>query len=660
MGSEGGRVTAGAGIDAKRAWALAAVLAASSLLFIVLVHHLPVSILAGAGHDDAWFWQRAGNIAAGQWLGAFDQMTLIKGPGYPLFLAASHALGLPGTTMQAVLHCLACLLLGVAVHRMCGRPLLSTLLVVALQWQPAALGWNRVIRDNIGGAQVILALACLLLFMYAPRRGRRGLRWAVLAGLACGWLWSTREDAVWVVPGFALLLLAHVATGWRSAGERRRTGIGIALVGLGFAAWLSLVAGINLASYGVFTTVDTRASAYRDALSALHRVRVGPPVPYVPVPGPVREAVYGASPSFARLRSYLEDPARRGGDACRQAPEACIDYSGGRFLWVLRAAAASVGEYRSAPAADAYFRQVADEIGAACEVGTLACTSPLVASIPPVDQAQWRTVPARIGKAAALLAWQGVGGGQPPSDTAVGHAGAMWRFVGEPPVRDPPGTLGVRVGGWFHGAPTEWLVLRCAAPDARVAVERRPSPDVARHFQDPGAGMNRFDLAAPAIEGCAFQSTAGPGEVPLTSFAAAPASSRLGSGTLNIDAMSTGIPLAAREEAWPRAARHVVWEIHGRILPWLAAAGLLAFAWNMLRAAGRLWLSPLQALAASAWCLVAARVGLLVLVDMSAFAAIRIDYLQPAFPLLLLAAIASLAALGDGRPQQQRNPPRPP
>src|SRR5690606_14631099 len=128
----------------------------------------------------------------------------------------------------------------------------------------------------------LIALACLLYFLYAPRAGKRGWRWAVLAGLVFAWLWSTREDAIWVLPGVALLVLAHAAAAWRGRIGRRRLGVGLALMAFAFAGWLSLVAGVNMAKYGVFTTVDTRATAYRDALSALQRVRVGAPVHQVP------------------------------------------------------------------------------------------------------------------------------------------------------------------------------------------------------------------------------------------------------------------------------------------------------------------------------------------------------------------------------------------
>src|SRR5690606_37316120 len=135
---------------------------------------LPVEILAGAGHDDAWFWHRAESIVKGHWLGPYDEMTLMKGAGYPLFLAAGHALGLSVMTAQALLYSVACLLLGAAIYRINGRPWWVLLMLLALQWHPAALSWSRVIRDNIVAAQVLLALAALLHCLCAIRAGKHG------------------------------------------------------------------------------------------------------------------------------------------------------------------------------------------------------------------------------------------------------------------------------------------------------------------------------------------------------------------------------------------------------------------------------------------------------------------------------------------------------
>ena len=533
----------------------------SSMLVVALLAHMPIAILADAGFDDAWFWQRGADIASGEWMGDYGRMTLIKGSGYPLFLALNHALGVSLVTTQAVLYAGACLLMGAAVLRISARPWLSLALVLAMQWHPAAMAWTRVLRDSIGAAQVLLTLACLLLFVFAAESGRRGWRWAILAGLALGWLWSTREDAIWVLPGVALLLGGAGWQGWRDRAERRRLTAGVLLMGLAFCGWLALVAGANLVRYGVFTTVETRGGAFSDALSSLQRVRAGPPVAFAPVPRETRYAVYAVSPAFARLQPYLEGEG--GGwklPGCALYPRTCGDYAGGWFMWAFRDAAASVGAHAAAPAADAFYRQVARDVSEACADGRLRCAGPLAGKVPRMTAAQWRTAPARLRKAMSRLFWQRIGDGQSESHVGSRNAHAMWSFVGKPMV-----------------------------PDAADAL-------------DGGAG----------------------------------------------DAAHAGI---ARSAASPIAFRWIKYGIgllYAGVLPWMTLAGLLAFCWATLDAVRSRRLRSLYLLAAMAWCLVAGRSLLLVLVDMSSFPALEVHYLQPVFALLVLAAVVSVALLATG------------
>lgn len=636
-----------------RRWLPAMVAVLSTIAFIVFVTCLPVAILADASHDDAWFWQRSEAIVAGHWLGAYDQSTLMKGAGYPLFLALAHALGLSVMTAQALLYAGACLLLGTAVQRMCGRRWLALLVVLALQWHPAALVWNRVLRDNIGAAQLLLVLACLLLFLHADRVNRRGWGWAALAGLALGWMWTTREDVVWVLPGLLLLLLAAGAQARRDRAGWRRLGTGLACIALASGGWMSLVASANSVKYGAFVTVETRDGAFADALSALQRVRVGEPVSHVPVPARVREAIYVASPAFARLRPHLEDSRShwtRSG--CRLYPHSCGDYAGGWFMWALRDAASAIGAYRSASEAESFYRQLADEVEAACDDGRLACASPMAGAIPPIAASQWRTMPGHVATALRMLTWQGIGEGQTESHAASSRARAMWEFVGEPLVPDPAGTMGPVVVGWFHDPRGGWLHARCAGVEGTIEIERRPSPDVARHFNDPGADRSRFAVPLPAIEGCAIHSSAGTRLADLADATAAGTRAfAVGGARLRLDALHEGIPRHAEAPMAARWIRHFIGLAYGTVLPWLTLAGVLAFAWASIRALRRRWFEPMYALAATAWCMAAARAGLLALVEMSSFPALKVHYMQPAFPMLLLAAILSLALPMFTRPR---------
>ncbi|WP_202841168.1 hypothetical protein [Luteimonas saliphila] len=625
----------------------------SSLLFVGLVSNLPIAILSGAGHDDAWFWLRARAIASGSWLGGYDQHTLIKGPGYPLFLAVNHGLGLSVATSQALLYSVACLLLGHAIYRVSDRPGLSLLLVVAMQWHPAAMTWTRVLRDNLSASQALLVLACVLQAVWVARSPRARLAWASAAGVTLGWFWTTREDGIWMLPGVALLLLAGAGWAWRDRAQRRSVLAACAWTVLATLAWLSLVATTNGLKYGAFTTVELKSPAFSDALGALQGVREGDVVPFVPVPERVREAVYAVSPSFARLRPALEEGDRfwlRPG--CTLYGQTCGDYAGGWFLWALRDAAASVGAHASAPTADAFYAGLADEVRRACEDGRLTCKRPLLQLMPAATAEQWRSLPGRLRTAAGLLSWQGVQ--EAPFRSHLDHPGNadMWRFVGGPRVPDKAEALGDRAVGWMRDPHGGWIRGRCGADDRIIAIDRLPSPDVAAHLDDPTTVHNRFRFRPPGPD-CDIE-LPGAGRLALSAVEATPGAFSLGGAQLYLDGLEA-IPPQAVAPAWSATVKRGVWLAYERGLPWLAGAGLLAFAWALLRAFGQRRLGVLLVLAATGWGLVASRALLLALVDLSSFPALNHQYLQAAFPLLVLAAIASLAAASE-RPVRGGDP----
>lgn len=634
--------------------------ALSAAVFVVLASCLPVEVLAGAGHDDAWFWLRAQSIANGHWMGSYDQMTLMKGSGYPVFLAASHLLGLPAMTAQALLYALACLVMGSAIHRVTGRPWLALLLLLAVQWHPAAMSWSRIIRDNIVAAQGLLALGALLHVLVAVRCGKRAWGWAAFCGWTLGWLWLTREDGVWVVPGLMLLALGFA---WQVRGDARQLRsltVG-ALVGLAaFAVPTGLVATTNLSKYGVFLTNDFRGGSFDDAMAALQRVRVGEPVAYVPVPRKVREAIYLASPAFARLRPYLEaEKQERKGGGCTDMSDACGDYAAGAWPWVLRDASASAGVYVDARTADAFHRQIAVEVERACDDGRLDCAAGVIGLMPAMTPAQWRTLPERLGTAARMLLWQGRRDGWGGGHVDVPAALPMWAFVGRPPVLEAPGRLGDRVVGWFHDPRGSWITLACDGSRPGTPVPRLPSPDIAAHFGDPAAHASRFGVVVPAMEACVFGSTVTGGQVRLADLGGSRRDFTLGTGHLHVDGVQAGIPESAQAHPAAKRLRDGISRMHAFMLPWLAGVGLFAFGWMSLRGIRQRRFDLAWLLAAAAWTLLAARMALLLLVDISAFPALQIHYVQPAFPLLSLASVLSIALLVEvaGVPRRLARPP---
>ncbi len=362
----------------------------------------PISF-AGGTYDDLLFLRLAASIAHGHWLGPFDQLTLARGPMFPLFLAAAALLRIPvNLAAQAVYLCGSLLLARLAGYHLRSRAAATAIFaLLAVSPVPYATGLSLVMREKLYVGLTMLALALALRCL--PRQGAAPARpadmaWAFAAGLGFAAFWLTREEGVWLLPALALILALRLTIRLCRRGRPdRRWVVGEALVcllpALGFLAVVLPVAAINDAVYGVFRTDDFQTGPFPAAYGAMLRVKPAHWRQYVSLPRDVRARLYAVSAAARELRPSLEGAAGREWIriGCLNSPlPACDDLQGGWAMFALRQAVTDAGHYASARDADRFYRRLAAEIDAACADRRLACTPPRSGMLPPL---RWAYVP---------------------------------------------------------------------------------------------------------------------------------------------------------------------------------------------------------------------------------------------------------------------------
>ncbi len=335
--------------------------------------------VGGAPLDDELMFRAANALTAGEWLGAYDYLTLSKAMFFPLWLALLHALHLPYLVAGAGLWCAASLLAAFAAAPLWrkkepGRARLYTLGLFALlaylpsSWAAYTL---RVYRDNIFPALCLFFFAGMagaaLRAVLCPAEKKRLWPWLLVAGagLACGYL--DREDAgLFLLPFGAaatviLLVVLVRARRWRACAAQ--------LIPYGMlAAAVLAFCGMNQSHYGLFARSDFSEGPFAAAMGAMMRVDTGNDDPLLSVPADARQKIYAAVPQLEPLAYWLEEDPQMINDF--QDPER-QDYRAGSFYWAIRRAAQYEGVYDSAQTAADYWQGVADAINAACDDGTL-------------------------------------------------------------------------------------------------------------------------------------------------------------------------------------------------------------------------------------------------------------------------------------------------
>lgn len=175
-----------------------------------LVFNLPIRLLPSDVHEDGQFIRIAADPASGIWLGKFNQLALLKGPGYPFFLAVTSFSGLPLSASHALFQTVAISVTAWAVFRLTRSHASAAATFIALAFCPVGLALHRVLPDQIYWAQTLLAFSLFAIILLTPPRRRAIAAIVAGRGLVFGWTWLTAENSLWFMPALAFLTVGAI------------------------------------------------------------------------------------------------------------------------------------------------------------------------------------------------------------------------------------------------------------------------------------------------------------------------------------------------------------------------------------------------------------------------------------------------------------------
>jgi hypothetical protein len=350
------------------------VIIAAVLFRYWLTAGLPITAHAHGIHDDALFIRLAQSIATGDWLGGFDELTLVKAPLYSIFIAINYLSGLQFKSMEHLLYIVACVILYFALVKARVNRYLALVPFLFLLFNP--YHHSSVERGWFYAALVFLVVSGLQ-YMISIRAvaGNVKFHHAFLLGLGLAALYLAREEVISLYP------LLIVAFGLLFYQPDKRSMVQTAVrvlpvIVLGLAIPVVAVMSANYYKYGFFGVTDKSNKAYKSAVKQIESVNTGEEIPFVIVTQKSLEQMFSVSPSFARLQPYLQGGIGKqwGGLMCRRYSQACNEIGGGYFFWALRDALSKDGHYESFDKLQAMYSAISNELEQACSSGELDCS----------------------------------------------------------------------------------------------------------------------------------------------------------------------------------------------------------------------------------------------------------------------------------------------
>lgn len=355
----------------KKTMLLAMLLLCMAKLFITYTQYATIYPPLAPIDDDLMF-KAAQSITKGEWLGAYNYLTMSKHMFFSLWLSFLHIIKVPYLVGNAALLCLASFFCTKAIAPVIKKNYLKLFLFAGLLYNPASTAQftTRIYRDSI--------FPTLCLFFFGAVIGI-GLRykdkisswWGYLAlqGLSFGAIYLCREDGVWLLP-FGIVAGVIIIFLLFKEKDKGKIGKSIALF-LPFVLSFAVICGycyMNFLSYGRFIVSDFTSKEFKNAYGAITSIEHENWNPMVAVPKDVREKLYQAVPSFAPVEQALQNPLIEGG--YKWGPDG--DFHSGGFYWALRNALQNLGVYDTPQSAQKYYENLYSEIKARVEDKTLS------------------------------------------------------------------------------------------------------------------------------------------------------------------------------------------------------------------------------------------------------------------------------------------------
>jgi hypothetical protein len=218
--------------------------------------------------DDQLFVEYSEQINSGNWLGGWSRYTLLKVPGYAVFLSFSKLLNLNPIIITYVVYMFGAIFLAkIVTHEILKKPNLFALFYLLLIFNPSLYGaaGSLVYRTTLVQALIPIVIYLVLrLFLKLDISNSRissGIYLRVLVlGFILGLLKVIREDVIWIVLPSLLLILYAMFHWLLRMNHKSKSFVKIVLISslifISYNLPIYTIKLINYEKYGVFLTND--------------------------------------------------------------------------------------------------------------------------------------------------------------------------------------------------------------------------------------------------------------------------------------------------------------------------------------------------------------------------------------------------------------------
>ena len=372
---------------------------------------VPSNVLLGTSYDDWLGIHLANNLQQWKWLGDWEIRTLMKGPGYSLFIAPLKTFGInPVFAIHGIYLVALWLLINSFLNLF--RPSSMSAFLKVVTFSVGSLNpvifsadFSRLYRTSLYPCLVLISIALYAQFFSTfdreRKHSRKKLLILVFLGLCLGFSTITRPEAKWQVYFMVVLFSIHsvrfimneseISINFRKAVSRGL--LMLLILSLAIMSPSLIVKSINKNVYGVSTVENYFSGPFSDVIGTLSSIEPRNDARmYVPISQTQLDRAYQASPIFATLKPFLEYADTWEKETSCAQGVAC-DTSASWITFEIRDAAMSQEQFLNEKEFQDFFSSIDKELKDSCKNQSLNCgSSGLATGLVPLKYFDWDRV----------------------------------------------------------------------------------------------------------------------------------------------------------------------------------------------------------------------------------------------------------------------------
>lgn len=229
----------------------------------------------------------------------------------------------------------------------------------------------RVYRDGLYSSCMLYVIACIFgIFLNYKENIKKIIPYMIGFGIFATLMAITREETIWIAPftiGSSFITSLFIVFDKECKEKLKKILLYLIPISI-YLVIILIICIINKSKYGEFIRIEENSKAYRDFIKAISSVDVEEPNIRVPVSKEARQKLYEVSPSFAKLKDYLDNNEINNWEEYGVVEGEIED---GWIMWAIFDALDNIGLTDNAKIMNDYFRQTTKEINDAFEDGRL-------------------------------------------------------------------------------------------------------------------------------------------------------------------------------------------------------------------------------------------------------------------------------------------------